>query len=41
MVAWFMNNYKQEWFLRTYDLRADPKGQLNMYQFQKNIGISQ
>ncbi len=41
MVAWFMSSYKQEWVLRTYDLRADPKGQLNMYQFQKNIGISQ
>jgi hypothetical protein len=38
MMAWFKARHDQEWEFRTYDVRDDPKGKLNIYKFKQEIG---
>lgn len=39
MIAWFKPRHDNEWEFKTYDLRDDPKGNLNIYKIKQTIGI--
>jgi len=39
MMCWFKARHDQEWEFKTYDLRDDPNGKLNVYNFKQEIGL--
>ncbi len=39
MMAWFKARQDNEWEFRTYDLRDDTNGKLNIYKFKQEAGV--
>lgn len=39
MMCWFKARHDEYWDFKTYDLRDDPKGKLNVYKIKNEIGV--